>query len=285
MDGPSTNTDVARYCAEQVRRFDHDRYLCALFVPGAVRPHVLALYAFNVEVARVRELVREPMMGQIRLQWWREEVDFTGEQGRNHPVAIALREAIRACDLSRPVLLRLLDAREHDLSDDPPANLEALEDYADATAATLIHLTLEILGVGDGSTRAAGRDIGIAWALTGLLRAVPFHARQRRLYLPRDLLDRTGTAPDRLFEGRAGRALMPIAREIAARARAHLNAARERRSEVPRQATPALLPAVLADLYLDRLARADFDLFAPTTRREASTHVLRLAWATLRGRY
>lgn len=285
MDGPSTSTDVARYCAEQVQRFDYDRYLCALFVPEAVRPHVLALYAFNVEVARIRELVREPMMGQIRLQWWRDEIESAAGQKRQHPVAIALREAISACNLSRSLLLRLLDGREHDLSDDAPASLDVLEDYADATAATLTQLTLEVLGVDDEAAQAAGRDVGIAWALTGLLRAVPFHARQRRLYLPRDLLDRAGIAPDQLFEGRARHALAPIARDISARARSHLVAARVERSAVSRRAVPALLPAILADLYLDRLERTGFDLFVSTPQREPGTRVLRVAWAAVRGRY
>src|SRR4051794_33905271 len=105
------DAEAARYSAEQVRRFDHDRYLCTLFLPGAARADVLALYAFNVEVARIRESVREPMMGQIRLQWWREIIENAPRGDlRNHPVALALASAIRGRSLPLEPFERLLVA-------------------------------------------------------------------------------------------------------------------------------------------------------------------------------
>jgi NADH dehydrogenase [ubiquinone] 1 alpha subcomplex assembly factor 6 len=63
------------YCAQQLRRLDPDRYLTALFAPDRRREGLFALYAFNLEVARAREAVREPMMGLIRLQWWRDALE------------------------------------------------------------------------------------------------------------------------------------------------------------------------------------------------------------------
>ena len=282
----ATDRDVALYCADQVRRYDHDRYLCALFAPEPSRPHLFALYAFNIEVAKVREVIREPMMGQIRLQWWREAIEraLTGDP-RHHPVALALAEAIRVRSLPHASFERLLDAREFDLSEGPPEDLAALEAYAEATSSTLVQLSLAVLGEWGEKVQEAGRHAGIAWALTGLLRAVPFHAAQRRLYLPNDLLRRQGVRSDRLFEGRPEEGLTNVARIVAERAREHLAQARALRRHVPRGAVPALLPARLADLHLGRLERRGFALFDPALQRPAADRALRLAWAALRGRY
>lgn len=280
------DNDVAAYCTDQVRRFDHDRYLCALFAPEAARAYILALYAFNVEVAKIREVVTEPIMGQIRLQWWREIVEGAPRGDlRKHPVALGLSDTIRERGLTHEPFERLLTAREFDLTEEAPANLDALESYADATAATLVQLALEALAQHDEASRVAGRHIGIAWALTGLLRAVPFHANRRRLYLPADLLAQHGIAPDRLFEGRAGDALRPVAQTIVERARTHLRDARALRSDVPRGALAALLPATLADIYLNRIERAGFRLFDPALQRPAGERALRLGWSALRGRF
>jgi NADH dehydrogenase [ubiquinone] 1 alpha subcomplex assembly factor 6 len=280
------NDDIARYCADQVRRFDHDRYLCALFVPGRARAHVLALHAFNVEVARIRELVSEPMMGLIRLQWWREAIDGARQgTARKHPVAIGLADAIRAHDLPPEPFERLLAARETDLQDEPPQDLAALESYAEATASTLIELTLAMLGQKEEAAREPSRHIGIAWALTGLLRAVPVHASRRRSFLPRDLVERAGLDLEGVFNGRPDEGLRVVARQIATRAREHLQAARGLRRKVPRGAVPALLPAVLADRYLARLERTGFSLFDGGLQRPGGDRALRLLWAALRGRY
>src|SRR5476649_429847 len=84
-------TAVEQAIAQSVRRADPDRYFSALFAPAGVRQHLLTLYAFNHEVARVAETVRQPMMGEIRLEWWRETLDGARSGApRNHEVARAL---------------------------------------------------------------------------------------------------------------------------------------------------------------------------------------------------
>src|ERR1700726_180635 len=84
-------------CAGLVRRHDRDRFQTALFAPAADREALFALYAFNFEIARVRESVTQPMLGQIRLQWWRENIAaaFEGGPVRAYPVVGALSVAIR----------------------------------------------------------------------------------------------------------------------------------------------------------------------------------------------
>lgn len=270
-----------------VRRHDNDRYLCALFAPAARRGAMLALLAFNLEIARIREVVSESITGQIRLAWWRETIAgiYAGTP-RRHDVALALAAAVEDYGLSRQRLDALIDARERDLDEDPPEDMAALISYARATSATLVALLLEVLGAGDDPVAAeAGDHVGVAWALTGLLRAMPVHARARRCFLPSEAAARAGLDMADYFALRPNPALSGVAREIAAEAETRIAAARQRRPRVGRAALPALLPAVIAAPWLRRLAQAGHDPFAAALAAPAPGKVLRVGLAALRGRY
>lgn len=285
MGGPAELS----YCGAELRRYDHDRFLTCLFAPAERREALFALYAFNLEVARTAEVVSEAMIGQIRLQWWRDALEeiYAGRP-RRHQVVAPLAEAVQRHGLTRAHFARLIDGRERDLDPDPPASLAALEDYAESTGATPVWLALETLGVTAGQGEPgfeAGRRIGVAWSLTGLLRAVPFHARQRRLYLPADLSARCGVGPGDLFALRPSDGLRQAVEEIAGRAESHLAEARKLRRRVPARARPALLLGALADGYLATLRRAGFDPFAPAVQAAAPGRAWRLTWAALRRRF
>ena len=243
------------------RTADYDRYLSALFAPAARREALFALIAFNHEIARIPEAVSEPMLGRIRLQWWREvlEAVYAGEPARRHEVAVPLADAIRACDLDRAAFEQLLDARESDLEADGPPDLAALEGYAAATGGSLTALMVQASGVASGPALEAGRQVGTAWALIGTLRAAPRNAAQGRVMLPADLLSKAGVAGDDLRAGRGFERFAAVAEPVANRAAELLAAARQARRPVPRQALGVLLIARLADLYLARLRRAAWD--------------------------
>jgi NADH dehydrogenase [ubiquinone] 1 alpha subcomplex assembly factor 6 len=271
-----------------VRERDRDRYLTALFAPAGVRDSLLALYAFNYEIARVREVAREPILGQMRLQWWRETIAAIYEGGpvRRHEAAEPLAAAIRDRGLSRAYFERLIDAREADFGDAPPANLAALEAYAEATCAPLVLLALECFSVRGDAAERAGHALGTAYALAGLLRAVPFHGSARRLYLPADRLAALALDPERtIFARKSPPALAEIVAEISRRAQAHLAAARAERKHLPRRALAALLPAMVAQRVLRRLARAGHDPFAPSLQRPDGGLALALGLAAARGRF
>ena len=161
----------AAYCLDQVRRFDRDRYLAALFAPAEPRADLFALYAFNLELAKIREVVREPMMGLIRLQWWRDCIgEIYGGKGRRHQVAQPLAQAVARHRLPRHLFERLIDAREADLDGAPPADLAALRAYGAATGGTLLELAARIAATGHEAAPEvlqAARDLGTAWALIG----------------------------------------------------------------------------------------------------------------------
>jgi NADH dehydrogenase [ubiquinone] 1 alpha subcomplex assembly factor 6 len=262
----SAEVDHLSAVAALVRRHDRDRYQTVLFAPAARREALFALYAFNYEIARVRESVTEPILGQIRLQWWRENVAaaFEGGPARHHPVAEALTTVIRDLRLSRDHFDRLIDGREIDLADEPPATLAALEDYAEATSARLVYLALEVLGVNDPAAGDAGLHVGIAYSLAGLLRAMPFRARQ---IIPADIPTPNGVT------------------ELAAAASRHLQAARAERNRISRSALPALLPAVIAQRSLARLSRAGGNPFDPALATPDPLQSWRLAAAALLNRF
>ena len=272
--------------AELIRRHDHDRFLTALFAPAERREGLFALYAFNLEVAKTREVVSEPLLGQIRLQWWREAIGEIYEGGTRRPEVIEpLAQVIRAYDLPRAPFERLIEARERDLEGSAPATLEALEDYAEATGGGLVELALHALGAAEPGALVVGREVGTAWALTGLARAVPFHARAKRQYLPASVMAETGASEQDLLELRPTASLAEAVRRVADAARRHLAVARAGRAEVPRRAVPALLPAVLADLFLERLARIGHDVLGRPVEIGSPRRQLSLYLAASRGRY
>ena len=271
-----------------VRHHDRDRFLTTLFAPETRRGDLLALYAFNYEIAKTREVVSEPVLGQIRLQWWRETVDaiYAGGPVRPHEAAAPLAAAIRGRGLSRAHMEALIAARDLDLAGEAPESLAALETYAEGSSARLVWLALEVLGERGAAAMAAGRAVGIAYALAGLLRALPFHARAKRLYLPRDLCAAAGLRIDQeVFELRPSAALAGVVAQVAGAAEDHLAEARARQGTVPRAALPALLPAVLAGADLARLKRAGYDPFDRRLARGDPWRGWRLSLAAVRRRY
>ena len=244
-----------------VRRYDRDRFVTALFAPAAAREDLFTLYAFNIEIARIRETVSEAMLGQIRLQWWRDALDrICRGDPAYHPVADDMSKLIRRQSLPRPLFDRLIEARELDMQDQPPATLAQLKLYVEDSSAGLSALAALVLGGEDGATQEAARHVGQAWGLVGLLRAHPFAIKLRRLYLP---VREKGLDIEEVLAGEAPRGLIELAEQIATIAAGHLASARKLRREVSKTSIPALLPAKLADGYLAKLRKAGFN---PTDR-------------------
>jgi len=262
----------ADYCLQQARIHDRDRYLATLFAPENVRRDLLALLAFNSEIAKIPGLVSEPLLGQIRLQWWREAIDgIYRDTPRDHPVVRALFKLIERRQLPRSDFDRLIDARVVDLDDTAPDSLAALVKYAADTSSTLCALTLGAVDIGDdgddgSATHKAGHEVGVAWGLICILRSHIGRTSSDRNFLPTDLVDTLGE--------------MQTLERIAERARAHLTAARTVQAQVPKAALPAFLPAVLAQRYLGRRT-----LFKKQLNGATPLDQLALYRAARRGRY
>ena len=261
---PSASAAMASaqaHCEFLVRAGDPDRFFATLFAPADKRPHLYALYAFSLEVARVRDSISQPMLGEIRLQWWRDAVsaERPGEVAAN-PVAVALEAAVAAFRLPRQALVDLIDARVFDLYDDPVPTLGDLEGYCGETASALIRLATLILadGADPGGADAAGHA-GLAYAITGLLRAFPWHVRRGQLYIPADLLGRHGVTRDDVVSGRGGPGLMRALADLRLAARDHLRRGEALRSGLPPSVAPAFLPGALVPAYLTQMERRHYD--------------------------
>ena len=250
------------HCEALVRDGDPDRYWSSLFAPRDKRPYLFSLYAFSFEIARVRDSVREPMLGEIRLQWWRDALQGEARGDvRANPVAAALDDTIVAFRLPRQALVDLVDARVRDLYDDPMPTLNDLEGYCGETSSSLIRLASIVLAEDDpGSADPAGHA-GVAYALTGLLRAFPWHARRGQVYLPQDILARHGVVREDVVSGRGGLGLGSALADLRAVARRHLQQVRILRSSIPPAAAPAYRPLSLVEPYLRAMERRDYDPF------------------------
>lgn len=251
------------HCAELVRQADHDRYIASLYAPEAQRPALFALYAFSHEIARVRELVSEPLPGEVRLQWWRDllEGDTRGE-AQAHPVAAALLDTVLRYRLPIAPLTGLIEARIFDLYDDPMPSLNTLEGYAGETSSALIRLACLILAEGrDPGGAAACGHAGVAYALAGLMRAFPWHAAAGQVYLPGDILARNGVIRDDIVRGRGGPGVLYSLKELRGIARKHLRKLRELGETIPAALVPAFLPVALVEPYLKRMERSSYDPF------------------------
>ena len=273
-------------CAAEVREHDPDRYLATLFAPADAREALFVLYAFDHEIGRVRRVISEPMAGLVRLQWWRDALDgVTAGKPLAHPVVEALHARSARFAPLRPRLDAAIDAREEELSAEPPADLAALEDRLGSSWGEITLGAMDLLGAAEEPARAAGRHLGLALGLVRLLQALPGDLRQHRMPLPGAMLVQYGIAGESLQGRGAAAALRPVVADLAARAREHLEASRRHRDAVPRRALAALLPAPLLESYLRRLARAGFNPFAPLRTAPGALAPLRLLGRYILGRY
>ncbi len=266
MSAFDSQKDIAR----RVRRHDYDRYFATLFCPADRRPALLALYAFNLEIATLRESTSEPLVGRMRLQWWRDAIGAILD-GRppGHPVAIALAEAAARHDLTRASFDVMIDGREADLDDAAPADLAAIEGYAASTSSSLVRLALAVLGANGAEAEEMAHHAGLAWGLTGLLRAARFHAARQQSHLLAAVLHDGGS---------------DVVRDIASAARAHLVAARRIEPALPRRALGAVLPVACVESYLARLARARHDPFGESVELPRMARQWRMTISAVRGR-
>ncbi len=231
-----------RTIAELVRRHDPDRFLTALFAPPDKRDALLTLYAFNHELARAREVVSQPPLALIRLQWWREVVE--GAQ-RRHEVAEPLLAAIERGDLDRDDLLALIDAR--DIEAEPfIETLSAWRDYLLGSAGGLAVAAARLLRADDPEVF---RPLGAAYGAAGVLRSVALLAHAQRCLLPADVLAQHQLSPEAVI---ARPDIGDVLQQLADAVREWLRVS----PRVQRHAIAAALPAIFARRDLRHVTQA-----------------------------
>ena len=256
---------------------DEDRFRAALFAPAEVREGMFAVIALNVELAKIPLTVSEPLLGEIRLQWWSDAVEDLCERGvrRPHDILAVLPHA-----LSLAVLRALIDARRFDIHDAPMADRAALDTYLAATGGGVARLMAEAAGATGEALEIAG---GVGWSeATGrLIEALPrlYHEGVSAIPVVGDL-DRNALAEGQTPENLAA-ALRPIARDALHR----LSALRRRRRQLPEAARAACLSAHIFEGTLRRAAEPDFTIYTSPDRPSPFRARLSLLWRGLSGRF
>jgi phytoene synthase len=251
-----------RHCGALVRAADKDRFLATLFAPADKRGALFALYAFNLEIAGVRDRAREPMPGEIRLQWWRDVLngERSGEAAAN-PIAAALMDSIGRFALPAAPLLDLVEAHSFDLYDDPMPTLAALEAYARKTESNVVVLAAQVLAGNNDALGIATEHAGIAVTFTHILRAFARNASRRQLYLPIELVARHDVRVEDIYAGVATPSVEAALADLRNEARRHFSAFEALLPQLPPSWIPAFLPTALVPLYLGAIERRGYDPF------------------------
>jgi phytoene synthase len=273
--------DAPDFCAELVRNHDFVRYASTLFVPVEQRRPLLALYAFNAEVNRIREQVSQPVPGEVRLQWWTDMLLGAGHGGvEGNPVASELLRAIQTFRLPVERLTRLVEEHQFDVYNDPMPTLSALEGYVNDTSSGLFALAARIAGPPSAETDHLARHAGLAFGFVQAINAIPRDAVRRQLFVPLQLLEKHGSGMEQVLSGKQTPQARAAIDELVAAARRHLDAALALLAEAPAELRSIFLPLAIARADLKRLSRADNDPFVPHFRSRFST--LWITWRASR---
>jgi len=244
--------ESAAFAAAQLRANDRDRYFATLLLGSKEREALTALYAFNADIASVRERAREPAAGEIRLQWWADALGGEGHGAvRANPLADALLDAIAEFGLPVPALTRMISARRFDLYQDLMPDMASFEGYAGETASALYQLGAMVLNGGRPVEPGdAAGHLGVGHALIGHLRAFGYNASQGRVFLPWSVLAANGVNEGEVLSGQMSEGLAEALGQLSEIAAEHLAKADRAIGALPRNLRSVFAPiAVLRDQY------------------------------------
>jgi 15-cis-phytoene synthase len=272
MSGANQAHESAAFCTELVRSHDFARYASTLFVPVAHRRALMAIYAFNVEISRVRDQVSQPLPGEVRLQWWTAMLAGEGHGGvEGNPVAAELGQAISSYDLPVERLSRLIDEHQFDLYNDPMPTLAALEGYINDTSSALFSLAAGIAGWQSPEIEHLARHAGLAYGIIQVMAALPQDVSRRQLFVPLQFLESSGSGMEEVFAGKETPKLRAALDQLIGEARDHLKTSVALMASVPPEVRPVFLPLALVARDLKRMSRADSNPFVPPVRSRLRT--------------
>jgi phytoene synthase len=270
--------DAERFCADLVRNHDFARYASTLFVPAVQRRPLLAIYAFNVEIFRVREQVSQPLPGEIRMQWWTDMLAGAGHGGvEGNPVAAELLLAIRNFRLPVEPLSRLIDEHQFDLYNDPMPSMAALEGYINDTSSALFALAAQVAAPASEEIDHLAHHAGLALGLAQVITTLPRDASRRQLFVPLQVLQSHGSDMEEVFSGKQAPNARAAIDQLVGDANNHLRTAFSLLATVPPGVRRVFLPLALVRRDLKRMSRADNDPFVPHV-----TSRLRILWTLWR---
>ena len=263
MTGPASPSaaaapDLRQHLLSELREADIDRYLALLLMPGEVQGDIAALMLFNAEIAAIRDRIREPLPGEVRLQWWRDVLSGDrGGEAEAHPVASALLEVVNRRQMPVAPLIAMCEARIFDLYDDPMPDRVSYEGYAGETESTILQMSAFLMDpAASTNTATASGHAGVAQAVAGHLMLLPVSRARGQVFVPGDLLAATGLDRDSFLAGDNRPAISSAVRAFAEFGREHLDKARLALKDVPSPVLPAYLPVAMVDPVLSRAGKS-----------------------------
>ncbi|XP_052002486.1 NADH dehydrogenase (ubiquinone) complex I, assembly factor 6-like [Xyrauchen texanus] len=235
-----------KHCIDIVRKRDYEGFVCSLLLPDAARHSALALRAFNVELAQIKDSVSQKTIGLMRMQFWKSAVeDVYRDDPPAQPVSAELWRAVRKHTLTKRWMLRMISER-----------LNVIHcHHADRSGVKNVHAD------------HAASHIGKAQGILTCLRATPYNSSRRKVYLPMDICMLHGASQEDFLRGSKDQNVRDVVYDIASQAHVHLEHARSFSKNVPNAAIPAFLQTVVLEDYLHRVRKVDFDVFHPSLQK------------------
>jgi len=268
------------YAASCVKKGDYGRYLCTLFAPAGKRHVLFTLYAYYQELAYIPQTVTEPMMGYIRLQWWRETIEqIETRRVEDHPLLEGLKTLVVSYPEMRDALLAMITAREQEIASEGFATMEALEVHLSATAAAVLQCAVDVIGDADAHVKEAYHSLGTAYGFMRYIDAIPFQLAAGQMPVPNALLATVGCDEAQLFSEEVKVYLPKVVALLVVQTEEHLQAFNAHRlSSDGKQYASLWLQAEVVQRSLQRLMSAQMDLFHPHLKREVKWLPLLLWW-------
>ncbi|XP_014210744.1 NADH dehydrogenase (ubiquinone) complex I, assembly factor 6 [Copidosoma floridanum] len=272
----------AEYCLNLVKKNDYESFLCTLLLPNNVRSSAFAIRAFNTEIALVEDQVKDDQIGLMRLKFWEETLNKTydGKPPKN-PTHLELHRVLQENKLSKHYFKRLIEARFNQLSNSIFINLESLEKYAENTVSSVYYLILEAQGTKDVHTDHYASHLGKAHGIVTLIRSVPYNAQKRKMVLPQDILMKHNVSSESIFQGKSTKELRDVVYDVSCRAKQHFDKALSMKKQIKKESRIIFLSSTIVGNYLEKLQRADFDIFDPKLSKRNNVLPLQLYWNKL----
>ncbi|KAI0051400.1 hypothetical protein FA95DRAFT_270299 [Auriscalpium vulgare] len=288
-DAPSSpqTEDPHAYCKNFVRQHDYEGFLISQFYAGDNARAYFALKAFSNELAMIQDSVSNILIGEMRMQFWRDVVKgITDGRPPHHPIALALYDASKTANLAPYHLKRIVDARANELQAPVHLTVDSLTSHAESTASTLLYLLMSVLNLSSETLSHAASHVGVAQSISILLRALPYHAAKGRMVIPAEITAKHAVSQEEVFrKGPSAQGIDNAVFDFATLANDHILTARDMLKEtggkVPAGAMPIFSTAIPVTTYLERLEAVNFDAFHPSLQQR----YWKLPWRVWRSYY
>jgi 15-cis-phytoene synthase len=270
-------TYAGDYGPDYLRQRDYDRWLASQFVPLNARSAVQTILSFSAHLQQIPSTVSEPMLGEIRLQWWHDV--FAGmrqDEACAHPLFAALRHVMDHYHLPESYLIGMIEARRFDFYDDHMPSMHDLEAYCGETCSYIFRLSALILNKGEDFDCAdASGHAGVAYGLAQIMLDIS-RSIHHFTYIPRDLIDKHHVSSEQVMASQFTPQIRALMRDICDHMRAHLRKAEQHIALLPQHVRVAFLPLAYTHHALALIARSDYDVITKPIEPAPITKIWRL---------